>query len=710
MIVLVVAIVLAAAIASMEPRAGRSLSSVGHISVDLSSATSGAPEPVEGRVVAVIAADGRREAVGPGDLIEEPDFIDTYPALDTFFDRQTQLAAALRDGLGVVIETASGNEVFVPIRATHHRLALLPVTFWVQLGVAVAALLIGAWIFALRPRDRSAQLFALAGVGLFVSLIATAIYSSRAVAIPGKLFQILNLGGAGAWLMGAALIGLFLVYPRRLVGPRTIGLVFAGCAVAFLTRVLRIAPTPALSQLPVVIALVALALTISWQWRATARDPAGRAVVRWFGVSVLLGCTAFVALITAPQIMAMSAPIPQGYAVIAFLAIYGGAAIAVARYRLFDLDRWALRILTAVGTGVILIVIDAVLVVVLQVAAAPSLGLALLIVTLGYLPVRDLIWQRLTARRRDRARLFDMVSEVAFALDHRTARWEALLRAAFEPLSILPADAAIDTPEIREDGIELCLPAVAGAASLRLRYLRGGARLFGRDERILAQDIITLLETIDARRRQYDQAVVHERLRIARDLHDDVGARLLSALHGAAPETRSALHAVLDDIRMIVSGLGGEPSTFGALVADLRHEAARRLEILGIVLDWPPGADADAGDRMLEGRVARTTASIVRELISNVLRHADASAVTVRLECRDGAIAGMVADDGVGLSRAGTRMGHGLRNLTARAQALGGSFSLVPAERGVTARFCLPCAPTPEQGVSAPVGQTKATR
>ncbi len=101
---------------------------------------------------------------------------------------------------------------------------------------------------------------------------------------------------------------------------------------------------------------------------------------------------------------------------------------------------------------------------------------------------------------------------------------------------------------------------------------------------------------------------------------------------------------------------------------------------------------------MLEGRVARTTASIVRELISNVLRHADASAVTVRLECRDGAIAGMVADDGVGLSRAGTRIGHGLRNLTARAQALGGSFSLVPAERGATARFRLPCAPTPGTG------------
>ncbi|BAV65584.1 sensor histidine kinase [Sphingobium cloacae] len=692
-----------------QPRAGRLLAGGGHVSVRLATqATSGGI--VEGRVTALAAPDGRRMAILPMDLIEDPDLIDSYRVLDDFFARQTRLAKALRDGYGLELDTGQGTVVVAapagPLHL-HHRLALLPAFFWVQIGVGVAGLLIGGWIHALRPRDRSARLFGLAGAGMFVALLPVAIYSSREIALPGGLFRLLlHISLAGSWVLGAALISLFLTYPRRLVRDRTILAVFMLCAGAFLIRSMRLAPTPAIAhQAPVLVALAALALGIAWQWRASAGDPAARVIVRWFGVSVLSGCALFVALIILPPMFGATSSVAQGYAVIAFLAIYGGAAVAVARYRLFDLDRWALRILLFAGTSVMLVVIDAILMIGIQMAPAPSLGLALLVTTLGYLPVRDMLWQRFAGRGQDRPRLFGMVSEVAFALDHRTEHWEALLRHAFDPLSIMRTGEDVHAPEIREDGAELRLPAVAGASALRLRFMHGGGRLFGEKERKLAQDIIALLQTIDARRQLYDQAVIHERLRIARDLHDDVGARLLSALHGADEGTRPALHAALDDIRLIVSGLGGEQRDFGSLMAELRHEVARRLEILDIALDWPL-PDPREAEAVLDYRACRALSSMVRELTSNILRHADARSVTIRISCRDGVVEGTIADDGVGLpERRGERQGNGLRNLAARAQALCGGFVIGPGRPGTIARFDFPYAPMPtipEQGVTAP--------
>jgi hypothetical protein len=88
------------------------------------------------------------------DLIEEPDFIDTYPDMDAFFARQTRLATLMKEPQLVLHwQAAAGAPALTSTLTVSPRreMASLPLVFWFQLFAGAASLLIGAWVFALRP-------------------------------------------------------------------------------------------------------------------------------------------------------------------------------------------------------------------------------------------------------------------------------------------------------------------------------------------------------------------------------------------------------------------------------------------------------------------------------------------------------------------------------------------------------------------------------
>jgi signal transduction histidine kinase len=76
-------------------------------------------------------------------------------------------------------------------------------------------------------------------------------------------------------------------------------------------------------------------------------------------------------------------------------------------------------------------------------------------------------------------------------------------------------------------------------------------------------------------------------------------------------------------------------------------------------------------------------AHVVRELLSNVVRHAHASRATVSVDVADGAVTVIVADDGIGTG-AGRTPGHGLTNIRERARAVGGTARVEERDGGGT--------------------------
>ena len=89
-------------------------------------------------------------------------------------------------------------------------------------------------------------------------------------------------------------------------------------------------------------------------------------------------------------------------------------------------------------------------------------------------------------------------------------------------------------------------------------------------------------------------------------------------------------------------------------------------------------------DTAVTEEVAGHLVLALREVLSNVTRHAQASSVAVMVSVDADALVLEVVDDGVGVPADATGTGRGLDNLRHRAGALGGTFTIAPGDQGGT--------------------------
>ena len=73
---------------------------------------------------------------------------------------------------------------------------------------------------------------------------------------------------------------------------------------------------------------------------------------------------------------------------------------------------------------------------------------------------------------------------------------------------------------------------------------------------------------------------------------------------------------------------------------------------------------------------------IVREVLSNIARHAQPSVVSVKVDQRGGFFSLVIEDDGLGFDPSKVSRGHGLSNMEARVEALGGVLEILPRAGG----------------------------
>ncbi|MEW5786489.1 MAG: ATP-binding protein [Pseudomonadota bacterium] len=179
-----------------------------------------------------------------------------------------------------------------------------------------------------------------------------------------------------------------------------------------------------------------------------------------------------------------------------------------------------------------------------------------------------------------------------------------------------------------------------------------------------------------------EQAIGEERERIYRDLHDDVGAKLLSLVYRAGnPENAGLARSALQDLRDVVSIIQPENLTLEALGADWRAECERRLSDAGIELEWIGEGELDG--HALSQPQALNLGRILREAVSNLIKHAQTSRARIRLALEPDGLALEVRDFGVGCPvPAGQGNGRGLRNMAMRAERIGAVFEQQGATQG----------------------------
>ncbi len=198
-----------------------------------------------------------------------------------------------------------------------------------------------------------------------------------------------------------------------------------------------------------------------------------------------------------------------------------------------------------------------------------------------------------------------------------------------------------------------------------------------------------------------------ERMRISRELHDETSQSLTALLVGldtiriAAQSDITRIESHIQDLKSITEDM---LDNVHRLIADLRPSL---LDDLGLVtaIQWygeqrlkPLGIDFHLEDNTLNERLPRPVETvlfrIVQEGLTNILRHAKASSVLVRLEQDRDWINLEIVDDGVGFdpqqfeTQTPGERGLGLRGMRERAAILGGSFELDTAPgKGTTVRI-----------------------
>jgi signal transduction histidine kinase len=184
-----------------------------------------------------------------------------------------------------------------------------------------------------------------------------------------------------------------------------------------------------------------------------------------------------------------------------------------------------------------------------------------------------------------------------------------------------------------------------------------------------------------------------ERQRLMADMHDGLGAHLVAAIHHLQSSnfnrknTLNLLESGLRDLQLTIDSLEPIEQDLTTLLGAFRYRIADNMRSAGIRLHWfieddiPPIPYLDARNCL---HVLR----IIQEIFTNILKHANASEVSVQVTRGPKYVGVQIEDNGVGFVVERCQHGRGLKNLTQRAEALGSSIDMT-TEAGRGTRFLL---------------------
>jgi two-component system sensor histidine kinase UhpB len=252
-----------------------------------------------------------------------------------------------------------------------------------------------------------------------------------------------------------------------------------------------------------------------------------------------------------------------------------------------------------------------------------------------------------------------------------------LLRYALAPLTHLPA--LLRRVDPLQSGERLQVPGAPSEAAE------------------LAQAYNEMLDELETERLESTRRVLsaqeNERLRVARELHDEVGQTLTGVLLGLARVSRDAppnlaqpleqlletTRASIDDVRRIAQRLRPEPLEDLGLAVALLALSRRMREQSGLRIACRIPADLPPQSPECELVVYR----VAQEALTNAVRHSGAASVSITLQLRSDRLALSVRDDGRGMPDR-RREGGGMRGMRERAGLVGGSLQITSAPHAGT--------------------------
>jgi signal transduction histidine kinase len=585
------------------------------------------------------------------------------------------LARAVARG-PITFALADGSEVIAKPRPL--GVARLGVMFWLMTALALALYLVVMVAYLSRPNLRNV-LYALSALPQVGNLLFVAVESTHTLHLPGFVHWNFAARSALDVISVTAVAHSASVHPRELPWARWLGPVLwaIGIPVAAALLLLNVSHAWWITQAIYVVFGTVVIRQFVWSYR---HDPHPLTLVLQRFAIVALGVLAL--LTVALGVSGRGGDAVVGGDLPAVGTLVWAVFIATLFVALPFLSRSQpimreFSILAGIST--MATALDLLFIAVFSLGPFASLSIALFLSLMAYAGVRQWILNHmLQTNVLTTERMFEKLYRIARDVEDEPRRLpdqlSALLREVYDPLEVLPLQRTIDHSHVVGNGAALLVPvpplATTTTRAVALRYAHRGKRLFTPEDARLTDRIVEQLARVVA----FDQAVergrTEERMRIAQDLHDDIGARLLTLMYKAPnTEVEEYIRHTLHELKTLTRGLAASDHRLSHAVAEWKADIAQRLELAGCDLGWAVSYDKDIKLNVVQWSAITR---ILRELVTNTIAHAHAHHVQINGTFANGRLVLVVGDDGIGRNPQAWSHGLGLGGVRKRVKLLEG--------------------------------------
>lgn len=551
--------------------------------------------------------------------------------------------------------------------------------FWPITALALALYLVVMVVVLSKPNGRNA-LFAILALPHVGHLLFVAAEQALGPWATGAFSHQDHVWRSTFDIVSAAGIGHALaLHPRKLPWHRTVGLTIwpaalAGTAWVWLHGPMAWWVTQGLVILFAMVAVVQVAISYRAQPHPLALAMLRFGLVGWLVfilMTIALGASSGSTAITTKVVASMGTMIWT-----VFMATLLLTTPFFARTQPTMREFAMLAAVSTMATA-----LDLLFVAVFALGPFASLSLATFLSLMAYTGVRQWILnQMLRTNVLTTERVFEMLYRIARDKERHpqslAQRLTELLQELYAPLEITRVAESFDNAHVVGGGSALVVPvpaALGGEASgsIVLRYAHRGKRLFTTEDAHLTDRALDQLTRAVA----FDQAVERgrreERERIAQDLHDDIGARLLTLMYKASDrDSEDYIRHTIQELKTLTRGLAAQEHRLSDSVGEWKADIAHRLAAAHAVLDWRFHQDKDI---LLNVVQWSAITRILRELVTNTMAHGHASQVLIEGNLAQGQLTLRVADDGQGVQPDLWSHGLGLGGVRKRVSQLRGS-------------------------------------
>jgi signal transduction histidine kinase len=354
------------------------------------------------------------------------------------------------------------------------------------------------------------------------------------------------------------------------------------------------------------------------------------------------------------------------------------------------------------GVSTVATSLDLLFVAVFSLGQFTSITLSLFLSLGVYAGVRQWLVNQMTGRHvQTTERMFEQLYRIAREVEAQPEKTGELLarlmRDLFEPLVVRQVDKKAASTQVVGNGSTLLVPvpdlAEGGGAGtsglLVVRFAQHGKRMFTPDDARLTDRVVEQLRRAVAFDKAVEQGRSEERVRLAQDLHDDIGARLLTLMYKAPdPEMEDYVRHTLQDLKTLTRGLAATSHRLSHAAAEWKTDIMQRLNAAHCELGWTFTIDDDIVLTVVQWSALTR---IVRELVSNAIAHAHATRVDIDGLYEAGDLSFTVSDNGVGRNPQAWSHGLGLSGVRKRVKHLGGTVQWSEnATEGIHCRVHIP--------------------